>query len=97
MTEDEAKTKWCPFARVQCEDNRAAFNRLIGAKEATDEFRTNFETILSRCIGSKCMAWRWEPPIGDKRDIRLTKRPGEEPKFEDMTPPTHGYCGLAGK
>ncbi len=44
MTEDEAKTKWCPFARP---DQSVAFK---GA---------NFSR-KGDCIASACMAWRWD-------------------------------------
>jgi hypothetical protein len=49
LTEEEAKTKWCPFVRLISAvpesaplDNRGAF--------VTDS--------APRCIGSACMAWR---------------------------------------
>lgn len=44
MTEDEAKTRWCPFAN--CAGDR-------GNRDA-DGFRPK-----GKCIGSACMAWRW--------------------------------------
>jgi hypothetical protein len=51
MTENEAKTKWCPMVRhVQffndIEDNRGLF-----------EPRDN--PLANACIGSLCMMWRW--------------------------------------
>lgn len=48
FTEEEANTKWCPFARV--DGAHGAFNRngygLSG---------------LSLCTASRCMAWCWMP------------------------------------
>lgn len=44
MTEDEAKTKWCPFSRVG-DDTLTANNRPSSASYD--------------CIASACMAWRW--------------------------------------
>lgn len=51
MTEDEAKSKWCPFARglIRSGTNMVAGNRI-----------DNIETDpKATCIGADCMAWRW--------------------------------------
>lgn len=50
MTEEEAKTKWCPAARV---DSTAANRPNPGP---------NCDTTAGwpPCIGSACMAWRWK-------------------------------------
>lgn len=56
MTEDEAKAKWCPLARVwDIGMDRApvSFNRVeygINRLEVPDS---------ALCLGSGCMAWRW--------------------------------------
>ena len=47
------------------------------------------------CIGSACMAWRWNDPWTSQTEeghggdivVRLKRKPGE---------PKLGYCGLAG-
>lgn len=54
MTEDEAKTKWCPFVRrafrfsaiddLAVPVNRGAEGKIGGCQ----------------CIASACIAWRWE-------------------------------------
>lgn len=44
MTEDEAKTKWCPFVRY----GEKASNRGVPAENES----------YVRCIGSACMAWK---------------------------------------
>lgn len=46
MTEDEAKTKWCPM--VQHVENAA-----IGAS-----LNRPASSASANCIGSECMAWR---------------------------------------
>lgn len=50
MTEDEAKQKWCPFARCGNEPgcNRSGRNR-SGRDFAAEPY----------CLGSDCMMWRW--------------------------------------
>lgn len=55
MTEEEAKTKWCPFSRVGIEGrssvavNRASGDGTGGPYDVVEE---------TRCIASACMAWR---------------------------------------
>lgn len=65
MTEDEAKTKWCPFARVDsgfagagvC--NRYPMRDPEGCDTSRERVMVN-DTV--RCIASSCMAWRWDVP-----------------------------------
>lgn len=49
MIEDDAKTKWCPFTRVQI------WEPIMEG----DNPPVNREDSNTRCIGSQCMAWRW--------------------------------------
>lgn len=56
MTEQEAKTKWCPMVRSSSFSNNApyaesAVNRNDAGK--TDEQRFS-------CIASDCMLWEWD-------------------------------------
>ena len=50
MTEQEARTKWCPMARSS--DNGVSINR-------TDDLTCKPDKDCM-CIASECMAWRWE-------------------------------------
>ena len=52
MTEDEAKTKWCPFTRAMAASVSTSPNRLLDGAPHRG----------SMCIGSACMAWRWHQP-----------------------------------
>lgn len=49
VTEEEAKTKWCPFVRYGA---TAAVNR---------DFQSQYSDRHCHCIGSACMAWRRGP------------------------------------
>jgi hypothetical protein len=54
MTEDEAKTKWCPFARslVTLDNNVGPVNMASANRFPKNEMAT--------CLGSGCMMWwRW--------------------------------------
>lgn len=69
VTEEEAKTKWCPFARKLLDscNGRASYN-----------IKDDDERI--RCVASGCMAWRWNnqrtfPDTGNKGDCGLAGRP----------------------
>lgn len=48
LTENSAMKKWCPFARV-ADGRGASINRDWDGLEGEQW-----------CIGSRCMAWRWE-------------------------------------
>ncbi len=54
MTEQEARTKWCPMARVS---TYSVGNPAESAANRTDE---GTPYPASRCIASDCMMWRWE-------------------------------------
>lgn len=91
-TEDEARTKWCPFGRARTAPTQSVANR----------FEDGGET---RCIGSACMAWRpimtCETVIGE-RDKKPEGDGWEWDAFSDdrwerLVPMGKGYCGIAGR
>lgn len=49
VTEQEAKTKWCPHARLRSLNGDVAINRATDGSSAT----------RSKCLASECMAWKW--------------------------------------
>jgi hypothetical protein len=73
MTEDEAKTKWCPFVRHPV--NMPGYSN-------GNRFNKPSLDATCRCIGSRCMAWRWEILVADESMRNKNDR---------------GCCGLAGK
>lgn len=81
MTGDEAKTKWCPFARVG-DDLHAATNRPNSA---------GYD-----CIASDCMAWRKSTVFID-RATGEPAVPGNTPIGSlELRYSGEGFCGLAG-
>lgn len=60
MTEDEAKTKWCPMVRTAYRDYiNVGESPELGLCTVNDK-----ESEASRCIASKCMMWRESSPLG---------------------------------
>ena len=96
MTEDQAKTKWCPFARVVTAQvasevvfhpaNRAAIRYDDGRLEINDN------PEHARCNGSACMAWRTSHtergPIVERRKAEpLSRKPeGDDWGYEAIDP-----------
>ncbi len=78
MTEDKAKTKWCPFVRMSPQS--ATNNR--------GDYHPNPGNV--NCIGSACMAWRWNLIVKKHHQMQMTVPPDE---YSNV----NGYCGLAGK
>jgi hypothetical protein len=92
-TEEEAKTKWCPFARVAVGFHGlfAVGNRFSDSMGGTPEVKTA-ALERARCLGSACMAWTpylktvYRAP---HQAAGITQAGGLE--FEDTG---KGYCGL---
>lgn len=100
MTEEEAKTRWCPHVRMIHGEikangdtthnaNQGPYNRIV------DDSRSAFAKG-GACIASGCMAWRWmsehhlepsgvEDGMAIAADGRVT-----------MDGQRLGFCGLAG-
>lgn len=77
MTEDEAKTKWCPFARVAgpmaTEAEGTSYNRWPSSDGTTDAMLS--ENRITLCIGSACMAWREREEKTERRNTPLGEMP----------------------
>lgn len=81
MTEQEAKTKWCPAVRF--DTGRSGVNRWKQSEPPEEPHALN--PVPCRCIASECMAWRWE----------RIPHPNATGGF--VWGRVHGYCGLAGQ
>jgi len=96
MTEDEAKQKWCPHARLQ-----TSWSSPRGGVALAGTNR--WEKGSAKCIASECMAWRWVcgedgwshvTPTGEKF-CASTMEALKKAEAQGYIP--LGYCGLAGK
>ena len=95
MTEDEAKTKWCPEVRTGLVSGMAV-NRHV----ADGPHSPNGVYHETRCIGSSCMAWRWSVQNNATGEVvQQQSRVAAEflLKVVDFEASIGGYCGLAGK
>lgn len=77
MTEDEAKTKWCPMARSIPAHSDAAGNRWLTNDDGSlSEFGGN-----NGCLGSACMTWRWDDYERTDGYCGLAGRPPSGPQL----------------
>lgn len=94
MTEEEAKKKWCRFARANNNNETAGVNRY---RHGPDPECT--------CLASACMAWRWHGVLsGGKRHTSpeaayAAQNPDIPPASGGMNEGDIplGYCGDAGQ
>lgn len=89
MTEDEAKTKWCPHVQITDMDGLEGDNRGDGGGSY-------------KCLGSDCMVWRFSnEKLGHDLKYQISNHGDELGRKRHAQflriDPIHGYCGLAGK
>jgi len=86
VTEKEARTKWCPDARVG-----------LTAGMAVNRHPDDSVNEDCCCAGSACMAWRWWGLFINEADqIPTRSYPGE--RIDPSSAPRRvGYCGRAGQ
>lgn len=82
MTEDEAKTKWCPLVRAS----------MTNPQDPNHGHVLNYGRATTACIGSDCMAWRWQHVQTNKTPPGQAIFPQTEPVYRRTE---DGYCGLA--
>ena len=111
MTEDEAKTKWCPAYRVATSGGEVTStyemdNRPMRYEPQEPDPAGGLPKPIGLhefgcCIGSSCMAWRWNKvpnPAWSPSQQSMISYPAANvysrvPEGIDST--TDGYCGLA--
>lgn len=109
LTEDQAKTKWCPFVR-QAAILQDPVAGVAAVNRATPPDGEHHRLEFVSCIGSDCMAWR-PVRVHDHRSRHLISKAtgkrvnaGYSPEVEwqlddpnEPEPAPCGYCGLAGR
>jgi len=105
MTEDEAKTKWCPHAIASHTNPRQRhyLDSDGGSTEPTGPFIFN-------CLGNQCSQWRWHEPKRTAAFLEAVSahmRTQSKPNFNASVQAVYaetggqferieGFCGLAG-
>ena len=93
LTEQEAKAKWCPHARIVrvLAENAGG----VPVTAATANRMVSNGAPVANCIGSQCMAWR---SVEQAWNDRANRWQTADREFGDpeATHRTLGYCGLAG-
>lgn len=100
MTEEEAKTKWCPFVRFH-------------GTPSDDCIPNRSEQLpnITRCLGSGCMAWRWSEAkrtAAFLEAVQAHMQTQGKPNFNTAVQAIYaesggkferaeGFCGLAGR
>lgn len=89
MTEEEAKTKWCPHVRI--EGSNVAKSRTDTKHELDAPYVLGIDYIYTRdkevyCVASGCMMWKWDGEITSCVDDSYASYRESE---------TEGHCGLA--
>ena len=106
MTEEEAKTKWCPMARVDLSDGQESKDGypVTFAMAGVNRLDGNLPIKGSLCLASGCMMWRWNEQVAKLKypqdakdtagrwDQSIIKTYPNEYELAERT----GYCGLAG-
>lgn len=69
LTEEAAKAKWCPHARVIFNHRTDGSAAHPPTHAATAYNRSSDPMPLSNCLGSGCMAWCWvnTPAVAERR------------------------------
>lgn len=101
-TEDQARHKWCPFARIARDESLhgpAGITPRITGGVNRDALGETPNPQSCRCLASACMAWRWLGWVQEEA-IPSFPSPDWEPTVttwpQDSGAVLVGYCGLAG-
>ncbi len=82
LTEEQARRKWCPSARVAIRVTPSPKDALddavvVVANRDADGFRPDKPMAAARCIVGHCMAWKWYDGLqesGERSTKGLSRR-----------------------
>ncbi len=66
VTEEEAKTKWCPLSRALMQLTDPNTKVLLEATSANRIAEIPTSSPYTSCIGSRCMAWEFLGDIANR-------------------------------
>ena len=92
LTEAEAKTKWCPFARGSWADESMGTDLIGGINRRPKQNPEGLDSC--RCIASACMAWRWERGTGSslcRTKDEMVRRDDGSVYFKPVPPEGDGW------
>lgn len=100
FTEEEAKTKWCPMARVSFRAQTVC-NRVYEEIQIGVHTKSQSSAVAgSLCIGSACMAWRWHGWLygeGNGNQLSGTRVAGDIEAYRKKGSSQTGYCSAFGE
>lgn len=99
-TEEEAKTKWCPEARIIAFNIATGDHAPVAGNGVSKLDGESARTML--CVASACMHWRWAlKPNPDfyhsMEGMVVTRGLDFQPVPSHIEDRTQGYCGLSGR
>lgn len=108
MTPTEAASTWCPMARIARREEVRQQRVLPSSEDHAviiggcnrDVLGDTDSPASCRCLADCCAMWRWQAKFGHRTIVKTDGPPGRENYTAQVygpIPPTHGYCGLAGR
>jgi len=92
LTEQEAKDKWCPQVRFEDTESNSqpanAWTIYSSVIHEVEQYGTERNPKMCRCIASECMMWRWRISPQSANEINASGNAGAI---------AQGYCGLSGE
>lgn len=73
LSEEKAREMWCPSSRVAVQHGWR--NKFVICNRVNERMLEHRNLVGSTCIGSRCMAWRWEDRTFARGYCGMTGKP----------------------